>query len=177
MLTFSEQARGRVGAFAVGKKPKEVQGRLVERQRLILDCRRTNLMFRAPPVTELGSLPALGDLQIPSGENLYISGGGYPRLLLCLPTTRISQRIFLLPRGYMPEGCPRVFPECVPEDIAGLPEDFRICPGLDVLPMGFTWRFYLVQGYRCRNILPNIGGGGGVVDGVGGTVRPSHERA
>ena len=62
ILTFSRAASGRVGAFVVRKKPKEVDGVMRERQRLILDCRRVNALFRAPPVTELGSLPAVGDM-------------------------------------------------------------------------------------------------------------------
>ena len=37
----------------MSKKPKEIEGVMVERQRLILDCRQVNLSFRAPPVTEL----------------------------------------------------------------------------------------------------------------------------
>ena len=75
ILIFSKKARGRVGSVVVRKKPKEVDGVMRERQRLILDCRRVNLLFRAPPITELGSLPAVGDMEIPGGEKLYIAGG------------------------------------------------------------------------------------------------------
>ena len=74
ILSFSTGARGRVGAFCVRKKPKEVDGRMQERHRLVLDCRQVNLLFRAPPVTELGSLSAVGDLTIPEGKKLYIAG-------------------------------------------------------------------------------------------------------
>lgn len=59
ILGHTTSCRGRVGAFCVTKKPKEVAGQLVERQRLILDCRQVNLAFRDPPKTELGSLAAL----------------------------------------------------------------------------------------------------------------------
>ena len=75
VLDFTTTVRGRVGSFCVSKKPKEVDGRMIERQRLILDCRQVNLSCRAPPVTELGSLPAV-DIEIPDNETLFVSGGG-----------------------------------------------------------------------------------------------------
>ena len=48
ILDFTTSVRGRVGCFCVSKKPKEIEGVMVERQRLILDCRQVNLSFRAP---------------------------------------------------------------------------------------------------------------------------------
>ncbi len=75
ILSWTQRPRGRVGSFVVKKKPKEINGKMVDRQRLILDCRHVNTLFRAPPITELGSLPALGDLSIPVDQQLFISGG------------------------------------------------------------------------------------------------------
>ncbi|CAL1136372.1 unnamed protein product [Cladocopium goreaui] len=74
ILAFSLQPRGRVGAFCVSKKPKEVDGRVVQRQRLILDCRQTNMLFRAPPLTELGSLSALSEGYLRPQDDLFIGG-------------------------------------------------------------------------------------------------------
>ena len=48
---------------------------MIDRQRLILDCRQVNALFRAPHITELGSLPALSGLELPDGQQLFISGG------------------------------------------------------------------------------------------------------
>lgn len=42
VLNFSDQCRGRVGAFCVSKKPKILDGKTILRQRLVLDCRQTN---------------------------------------------------------------------------------------------------------------------------------------
>lgn len=75
ILSWTQRPRGRVGSFAVKKKPREVNCKMVDRQRLILDCRQVNTLFRAPPITELRSLPALGDLELPDGQQLFISGG------------------------------------------------------------------------------------------------------
>lgn len=62
VLSFTSSCKGRVGAFCVSKKPKQIGGALIERQRLALDCRQTNLLFKPPPLTELGSLSALSKL-------------------------------------------------------------------------------------------------------------------
>lgn len=37
ILPFSRKCRGRVGAFTASKKPKEVDGVVVQRKRLVLD--------------------------------------------------------------------------------------------------------------------------------------------
>ena len=64
ILGISDGCRGRVGAFTVAKKSKLINGVSVPRQRLVLDCRQTNMMFRPSPHTQLGSLSSLCDLGI-----------------------------------------------------------------------------------------------------------------
>ena len=54
LLTFVPRARGRIGAFSVTKKN--------EKQRLVLDCRQVNFLFRPPPYTELGGCIALSEM-------------------------------------------------------------------------------------------------------------------
>ena len=39
-------------------------------QRLVLDCRQSNLRFASPPHAELGGLSAQGDLVLPVGQAL-----------------------------------------------------------------------------------------------------------
>lgn len=73
VLSFTSSCRGRVGAFCVSKKPKVVDGKTVQRQRLVLDCRAVNLQFRDPPRTELGSLASLSEVTIPDGECMYLA--------------------------------------------------------------------------------------------------------
>ena len=46
ILCFTEECRGRVGAFTVAKKAKVVDGVVKPRQRLVLDCRQTNMLFK-----------------------------------------------------------------------------------------------------------------------------------
>ena len=74
VLDFSSMVRGRVGALCVAKKPKIVDGVSKPPQRLVLDCRQTNLLFRAPPLTNLGSLPAVGQLKLKPHQKLYTAG-------------------------------------------------------------------------------------------------------
>ena len=74
-LTFIKRPRGRVGVFCVSKKAKEVEGKMVQRQRLILDCRQTNRLFRTSPLTELGSLASLCEGHLDEGQSLFIGGG------------------------------------------------------------------------------------------------------
>ena len=63
LLIFSGQPRGRIGAFAVTKKSGK--------QRLVLDCRRANLLFRPPPYTELGGCAALGEMRLDRDDVLH----------------------------------------------------------------------------------------------------------
>jgi hypothetical protein len=74
VLRSSQKCCGRVGAFAVSKKPKVADGNLIPRQRLVLDCRMVNGLFRPSPHTNLGSLTALSEMSIPDGQKLFISG-------------------------------------------------------------------------------------------------------
>eukprot|EP00435_Cladocopium_sp_Y103_P070321 s689_g35.t1 len=145
VLDFSHGARGRVGSFCVSKKAKEVNGVLQPRQRLILDCRQVNLVFRAPPVTELGSLPAVCDLFIPDGETLYISGGDIKD---CFYACKLPANL----RDYFCLSWDVTVGEAI--DILGGSYDGQfehlrledtISPCISVFPMGFSWSFYLVQ--------------------------------
>ena len=145
VLAFSQVAAGRVGAFVVRKKPKEVEGKMRERQRLSLDCRRVNALFRAPPVTELGSLPAVGDLYIPEGSDMFISGGDIRDCFYAcrLPDELLSYFCFSVDVSVAEVA--EIYGGNLPAELRGMPSDFMVCPGLNVLPMGFSWFFYLVQ--------------------------------
>ena len=140
-LGVSSQCRGRVGAFCVTKKPKMTDGVLVQRQRLILDCRQVNLQFKPPPHCELGALSALTEIVLGKDDTLYVSGADI-------------QDCFYAAR--LPPGLADFF--CLPHDIS-LDEYYRIfgddasfeygrswvSPCITVLPMGFSWSFYLIQ--------------------------------
>ncbi|CAE7252533.1 AMY1.1 [Symbiodinium necroappetens] len=144
ILTFSRRARGRVGAFSVSKKPKVIDGQLRHRQRLILDCRQVNLQFRAPPLTELGSLAALCEIEIGPGETVYTGGAD---IADCFYGCRLPigmESFFCFKEDILVRDAKALFPE-MPEWIHGLAEDSVISPCLSVLPMGFSWSFYIVQ--------------------------------
>lgn len=154
VLSFTDTCRGRVGAFCVSKKPKYVDGKRVERQRLVLDCRAVNLQFREPPRTELGSLASLAEVTIPEGEQLYIA------------TSDICDCFYAC-------GCPPGLEQffCLHEDVSwdevcditegkfdgSSLQSSRICPCISVLPMGFNWSFYLVQVLHEQAALQALG--------------------
>ncbi|CAE7708857.1 AMY1.1 [Symbiodinium sp. CCMP2592] len=158
ILTFSAQPRGRVGSFVVRKKPKEINGKLRERQRLILDCRRVNLQFRAPPLTELGSLTAVGDLEVPNEKNLYVAGGD---IMDCFYACRLPpclRDFFCLSFDISLREALQVCLESVPEEMRGWDPECIISPGMDVLPMGFSWSFYLVQCLHVQACVKTLDG-------------------
>ena len=63
LCRLSLRCKGRVGMFCVGKK----SGKL----RLILDCRRVNRRFRPPCGVQMGSLEAMGELELQGDQVLY----------------------------------------------------------------------------------------------------------
>ena len=167
LLSFTEDNRCRVGLFAVSKKPKTIDGVLTPRQRLILDFRTTNMMFEAPPRTELGSLSALtqsiltpaeaaapeseapddtkptaaeAELELCPDQKLFCSGADIqdcfyavriPKDMtkfFCLCRDVTSQQVSLISGGGFGVKAGRTYSPCV-----------------TVLPMGFSWSFYLVQ--------------------------------
>ena len=142
VLGFTSTVRGRVGAFAVSKKPKLVEGKTVERQRLVLDCRAVNLQFRDPPRTELGSLASLSEMFIPEGSRLYVATADIQDCFYACDCPAGLEQFFCLQHDIdLSEAL----------DVTGDNFDFsgfdgcRIAPCIKVLPMGFNWSFYLVQ--------------------------------
>ena len=133
--------RGRVGAFTVAKKPKVVDGKKQERQRLVLDCRQVNLQFRQPPLTELGSLAALTELELGRGDKLFTAGSDIRDCFYACNMPAGMEQFFCLMSDLSVEECCEIF--------GGSAVDYnsldRISPCITVLPMGFNWSFYIVQ--------------------------------
>ena len=69
IMKLARKPRARVGAFAVWKKP----GEHVQKQRLVVDCRRVNALFREPPYTELGSVDSLSECCLKPGDTMYLA--------------------------------------------------------------------------------------------------------
>ena len=66
LLGFSRNPIERVAPFFVKKKKKS-------RQRLVLDCRKTNQLFRKPPQPDLGAAEVYKSLQCPPDQQVYIA--------------------------------------------------------------------------------------------------------
>lgn len=141
ILDFADGCKGRVGAFTVSKKPKLVGGSLQQRQRLVLDCRQTNLLFRPAPHTRLGSLAAISEMYIPPGHNMYLSGADIKDCFYAVRLPKDLAMYFGLHRDLSVEEATLV---------SGLGAEYfsgygNITPVISVLPMGFSWSFFLVQ--------------------------------
>ena len=133
ILGLAAGCRGRVGAFTVTKKPKIVDGQVIPRQRLILDCRAVNYLFKEPPHTRLGSLAALTELELGGQKDLFVSGAD---IRDCFYAAKL------------PPGMEECF--CLHRDISRA-EAQSIFGGdfgkqkQKILTMGFSWSFYIIQ--------------------------------
>ena len=139
ILSFSRHCRGRVGAFTVSKKDKIVDGVVKKRQRLVLDCRQTNLLFKPSPHTELGSLASLAELTLQPSQQLYISGADIQDCFYAVHIPETMMRYFCLEFDISSEEVRTVTGGSF-SDVGG-----PISPCINVLPMGFSWSFFLVQ--------------------------------
>ena len=139
VLNFAGSCKGRVGAFAVAKKPKIVNGATTFRQRLVLDCRAVNSLFRAPPQTQLGSLSAISDCELNPDSRLFIAGADIRDCFYAVNMDKALQQYFALCYDLSDEEIYSV----TNGEIAG--GSGRNVPVISVLPMGFSWSFYLVQ--------------------------------
>ena len=152
VLDFTSCCRGRVGAFTVSKKPKIVDGKKISRQRLVLDCRQINLLFKPPPLTELGSLAALKNIHLKSDQQLWTAGADIRDCFYavnCVPGMMdffcLSQDISFSEASWATDGV-----------ISSKFESGRICPCIKVLPMGFNWSFYIIQAIHEQAVLQSL---------------------
>ena len=150
ILSFSKRCRGRVGAFTVSKKSKIVDGIVRKRQRLVLDCRQVNMLFRPSPHTELGSLSSLADIALGPSQQLFMSGADIQDCFYAV---------------HLPSEMMSFF--CLESDISGHEAawvsngacsggDEHWSPCINVLPMGFSWSFYLVQHIHQASVLRSL---------------------
>ena len=150
ILSFSRHCRGRVGAFTVSKKDKIVEGVVKKRQRLVLDCRQTNLLFKPSPHTELGSLASLAELTLQPSQQLYISGADIQDCFYAVHIPETMMRYFCLEFDISSEEVRTVTGGSI-SDVGG-----PISPCINVLPMGFSWSFFLVQHIHQSAVLRSL---------------------
>ena len=142
ILTFCTRPRGRA---TVSKKRKLVDGVEKRRQRLILDCRQVNLQFRAPPLTEWGSLASLCEAELLNNEILYTGGADIQDCFYACYMPEELTEFFCLSWGFFLEEALGGGGGVLPEAVRECNPDIRVAPCLSVLPMRFSWSFYLVQ--------------------------------
>lgn len=151
VLDFADSCSGRVGAFSVAKKPKVVDGVPIQRQRLVLDCRQTNLLFKPPPQTRLGSLASLAESELSESCDLYISGADIKDCFYAVTMPPGLRRFFALAWDITSDELRHV-------SGGQLSDDGRVhVPVIKVLPMGFSWSFYLVQHLHTEVSLEALG--------------------
>ena len=151
VLDFADSCSGRVGAFSVAKKPKVVDGVSIQRQRLVLDCRQTNLLFKPPPQTRLGSLASLAESELSESCDLYISGADIKDCFYAVTMSPGLRRFFALAWDITSDELRHV-------SGGQLSDDGRVhVPVIKVLPMGFSWSFYLVQHLHTEVSLEALG--------------------
>ena len=149
LVGFTVTPKVQVGAFVVTKKG--------DRQRLIVDARRTNRLFRTPPSTNLGSIESWARLECNPGETLFMAQEDVKDFFYRL---RIDQKLgeyFALPMVD-----PFMLQECLgymPEELQALADRHEgpYYPFLTVLPMGFSWAFHLAHQAHmevARRVLP-----------------------
>lgn len=141
ILSLASCCRGRVGAFAVSKKPKLTNGQLVERQRLILDCRSVNMMFKEPPHTRLGSLAAMTELELGDDNTMYVAGSDIQDCFYAAKLPAGLVEFFCLQSNLTRQEALRVFGDELDE----FPDLQQFIRCINVLPMGFSWSFYIIQ--------------------------------
>ena len=136
LLGFTTQPKVQVGLFCVSKK--------AGKQRLIVDARRANKIFKKPPSTVLGSVEAWGRLECEEDE-LFIAQEDVKDFFYRLQIPKDLGEFFAFPPidacmlkdvlGYVPDEV---------RDLAGS-EEAPIFPHMRVLPMGFSWAFHLAH--------------------------------
>ena len=137
LVDFTVRPRVQVGAFVVTKKG--------EKQRLIVDARRTNKFFRTPPSTQLGSMDSWARIECESGSELFMAQEDVRDYFYRLRIDKELGEYFCFPKidpvllkeqlGYMPDAVIKLLDDSQAD----------IHPHMSVLPMGFSWAFHLAH--------------------------------
>lgn len=151
LLRFTKHPRCQVGVFMVTKKG--------DKQRLILDARPANRLFRRPPTTILGSSEAWNRLEVKEGCELFVAQEDVKDFFYRLQIDKELGEYFSLPpvdRGRLWDELGFLPPEI--EELDADPQDY-IYPCMRVLPMGFSWAFHLAHQSHMelsRRALPGV---------------------
>ena len=104
-------------------------------------CATLDCLSRPSPHTNLGSLTALSEMYIPDGQNLFISGADIKD---CFYAVRVDDALsdFF---GLMQDITGDEVYRATGGECGEMYSDDMFTPAVSVLPMGFSWSFYLVQ--------------------------------
>ena len=134
MFDFTLRPGDLVTPFFVVKK----NGRL----RFILDCRGVNKRFRDPPPLALAAGSTWSQLEVPSGEHLYVAQSDIRDYFFSLELPPDLQHLFCLPPISMQYL--RDWGIAMPGD--GLVDSSGwVWPRCRVIPMGWSWAMYIAQ--------------------------------
>ena len=135
LLSFTTTRRSRVAPFFVSKKKGK--------QRLVWDCRAANQLFRPPPGIDMGAAESLQRIVLETDEELYCAQADVQNCFYqCGLPAWISDYFAM-------DAVPGALAKELgfQNDVHGVPLDVsrEVFPCLTVLPMGWSWAFWMVQ--------------------------------
>ena len=130
LIKFTQAPRAHCGAFFVVKKDGA--------QRMICDCRAANQFFRRSPNMEIGNGASLSRVRYPADKHLYVAQFDVQAYFYRCGIEDALGEFFVLPE--VPEALMRRLTGNTDELLPG-----AWFPHLCVLPMGFTWAFWIAQ--------------------------------
>ena len=136
IIRFSKTPKSRLGVFFVRKK----NGKL----RLIVDCRQVNAVFKTPPKGHVVSSAVFGDIEQHINEQMYIAESDIRDFFYRLGIGDEMSDFFALE----PVSVEQLRPLLTPDELnkwGHLLTGHEVYPCLRVLPMGFSWSFYIAQ--------------------------------
>ena len=135
MMTASRTSEAECTPFFVEKKNEQI--------RLVWDCRVSNTHFRPPPPLELGAAEAVQRLTLDASDTLYIAQADVQNCFyqIKLPDWMVPYFTWSSCSGLEARSMGL---NSYPDGSPVLPDDL-VYPALKVLPMGFTWAFWIVQ--------------------------------
>ena len=136
ILGFSRSMRGRITPFCVKKKG--------DKQRLVLDCRAINKHFRYPPKPEMANVECIGQLAAAhEGSDVFIGTADIKNCFYQCGVPKNLSRYFAF--DAVPSSWALDMGALTTIDGEPIYECGRLYPVLLVLPMGWSWSFYIVQ--------------------------------
>jgi hypothetical protein len=146
MLRFTTTVSEVCTPFCVKKKNN--------RQRLVLDCRRSNMHFRAPPPINMPSGTSWASISIPDNAELFVSQSDVADYFYCIGIDDHLSSFFCLPSIHV---------DCLKKWKVGSnlwdgkSVDDRVYPALKVMPMGWSWAMWVAQRIHCHVALTASG--------------------